>query len=441
MRLVRTISKEIVPESVFEDFLRQDPELHGRLLHTAIAAGREAGLSPAQLDALESAADAVDDRLRSLAIDAGKVRRDSALGAPRYIRYHLNEDRAITGLDLQGRFLPLIEEFFDIGDRDRLQELGPGIPPTGMAHLVVPPGLLGLKTEAALPEYGATLRLTGETATLRIPAAEVAEVQVEVTNNSPCAWYLPSGSRSNFGVSYHLLSADNRMRVWDQERTYLLATRWNCISFIEPSRTLTCSVRIAAPRRPGWYQVQFDLVHENVTWFSAHGNVFPTIELEVIGEQAERCYAIAGREIVYERVGEETAIIDTIRGTYYTVKGYGSLIWHAIADGHDPAGIIAAFAAADMIGAKDADVVQFLESLLREQLIVPSECSDRVMRGEFSVTSSHGTQPPVLTRHAGAPELLKMHPVRDASEESGWPYPPEADGQTGQSTDATGLAR
>jgi hypothetical protein len=196
------------------------------------------------------------------------------------------------------------------------------------------------------------------------------------------------------------------------------------VSFIEPSQVLTCNLKIVAPSEPGRYIVQLDLVQESVRWFAQEVHQFPRIDLEVLPNERLDYYAVNGPGIVHESMDDETVIINTRKGAYYTAKGYASLIWNAIVDGYGESRIISAFAAAAIFPPDEKVVERFIDSLVAERLITPSETGETGRRGDFRVDGRSGTPAPVLTRHPEPRELLAMDPVRGANKQAGWPHPP-----------------
>ncbi len=94
---------------------------------------------------------------------------------------------------------------------------------------------------------------------------------VEVSNVSKEAF--PSGERV-FGLSYHLLSADAKLLQHDNDRSYLPAA-------LQPGGKVTIQLPIQIPRAKGLYQLELDLVWEQVMWFKDVGNPAPIVELEV----------------------------------------------------------------------------------------------------------------------------------------------------------------
>ncbi len=89
------------------------------------------------------------------------------------------------------------------------------------------------------------------------PGGEVTRSLV-VRNDGSVPW---PGGRS-FALSYHWFRRDGTLVEWDGARTTIERP-------LEPGATEAVEARVHAPDRPGLYRLQWDLVEENVTWFSA----------------------------------------------------------------------------------------------------------------------------------------------------------------------------
>jgi hypothetical protein len=430
LNLVRGISKETIPETVLENILENDREFYRHLLKLAIAEGQTDDLIKAKLDEIEAVLSPADKCSQPLASDRVNLSAGANLsganlsGAPRRIRYFLDENKAIKGLLLKWRHLPLLAELFDVSDRQVLDDLAANHPTQGRGYLAVPPGLLATKLKPTLQTYGARIAVVDAPPSLVLLAGQTKVVTVEVENNTACCWPVVEGSPAEFGLTYHLLSEDGKVLIWDTPRSYFCNPRTSHVSFIEPSQVLTCKLKVVAPSEPGRYIVQLDLGQEGVRWFAQEPNQFPRIDLEVRPNERLDYYAVNGPGIVHENMDDETVIINTYKGAYYTANGYASLIWNAIVDGYGESTIISAFAAAAIFPTDEKVVERFIESLVAEQLIAPSETGETMRRGDLRIDARFGALVPVLTRYPEPRKLIAMDPVRGASKQAGWPHPP-----------------
>jgi len=432
LNLVRGISREVVPDALLQELLDRDPEFREDLLKAAAAAGGEYESRKTGSANIEVAGPCGKPGLQSVDGEFPRVGSD-AMGLPGQIRYYLDGDNVIRGLFLQWRYLRLIAGLFEVNDRRKLDDLIVDNSLPGGGYLGVPPGVLSVRADSMLTTYSARLALVNSPANLVVAPGEMVDITVEVENDSTCCWFVFAGSESVFGLSYHLLTEDGVMMVWDTSRAYLAIPRRNHVAFIEPSQILTCQLKVVAPLTPGRYVAQLDIVQELVTWFSQKGVQFPKINLEVTASTFSGCYAPRGPDIAHEIVEDKAVFLDARTGAYYSTEGYGALIWKGLMDGYDASRIIRAFAASNIFPSEERVVEQFIHALLAEKIIRALETAAKGPEGDFSVDPKFGTQHPVLTRHGEPGELIRMHPVRDTSARAGWPDRRSESGGSGES--------
>jgi peptidoglycan hydrolase-like amidase len=101
-------------------------------------------------------------------------------------------------------------------------------------------------------------------ATYRLP--------ITVTNTGLTRW--PAGGDRPVRLSYHWLDAAGRLVVWDGARTDLPRD-------LAPGESIALSALVVAPAQPGAYLLQWDLLQENVAWFSTRGVPAPTLPVQV----------------------------------------------------------------------------------------------------------------------------------------------------------------
>jgi len=424
---IRGLATEIIPEALLQSLLSDDPEFYRAFLSEAISEGRTHALSGAKKVEIESVLHGGGGASPNMGNGGAYDAAANAPDAVRHVRYFLNEDLAIDGLFLQWRNLRFVAELFEVRDLEVLHEIVAGCPSSGEGYVKISPGLLSTKLKPRLSTYCGRVVVVEAPERLVLKPGETSEIGVEVENNSPYCWPVCAESGALFGVAYHLVSEDGKIFAWNTPSSYFVKPRANYVAFIEPSQMLNCKLKITAPRKPGRYFVQLDLVHEQLQWFSERGVQFPRFEMEVIGHRPFDQYTVSGSHVVHETIDDETFIVDTAMGTYYTANGYASMIWNAILDGHGAARIISAAAAAGIFLEEDKVVRQFIGSLLAEQLIVPLKTGGTEPRSDPIIEKVFGWDAiPVLTRFPEPRERAAVVPVRGARAQESWPHPPAA---------------
>lgn len=95
-----------------------------------------------------------------------------------------------------------------------------------------------------------------------IKAGAFYPVEVCFENNGSQGW----STENQFPVflAYHWLTDSGRTILWDSERTRLAYTLY-------PGQKLCRKLMVQSPEKPGEYELQFDLVREDLAWFSEQG--------------------------------------------------------------------------------------------------------------------------------------------------------------------------
>jgi hypothetical protein len=109
-----------------------------------------------------------------------------------------------------------------------------------------------------------------------LSAREVVTVPVTIVNSGQMTW--PSGGVLPINVSYHWMSASQDVYlVFEGIRTPLPRD-------VAPGETLSVNAIVQAPPKPGDYRLQWDLVHENVTWFAGKDGMQEEVRAYHVGE-------------------------------------------------------------------------------------------------------------------------------------------------------------
>jgi hypothetical protein len=122
-----------------------------------------------------------------------------------------------------------------------------------------------------LGQLGARATFAPECKEIRAQCDETVTLSVVVANTS--AEIFPSGERI-FGLSYHLLSTSGEVLRHDNARAWFTTP-------MRPGDTQTVALVVATPPVPGDYQIEIDLVWEQVMWFKDVGNPPALVKLAV----------------------------------------------------------------------------------------------------------------------------------------------------------------
>lgn len=140
----------------------------------------------------------------------------------------------------------------------------------GVLLVVNPLAGLRLKSESEVGWYQATYRAPPEASA---QAGDWLAVSVEVANAGVRAWVV--GGPQPFVLSYHIRQHDGRLIEYDGVRTPLPHR-------VAPGERLSLQAVVRAPDATGEYLLEWDMLQEDVTWFSAKGNASAATRLTVV---------------------------------------------------------------------------------------------------------------------------------------------------------------
>lgn len=128
-------------------------------------------------------------------------------------------------------------------------------------------------------------------------------------------------------------------------------------------------------------------------------------------------YEARDAEIVWERMGDESLLIDLRVGVYYSFrKGYSALL-DALMEGWEQTEILEKANSSEQVKAALDSMVAFL---LKENLVV--EAPERqVNPHELALNSMEF---PEIERFDDLQEIFEMDPIHDGDLERGWPVAP-----------------
>jgi hypothetical protein len=131
-------------------------------------------------------------------------------------------------------------------------------------------------------------RYTLPAGTARLATGGTAELPVTVENTGTLAW--PHAGQDAVALSYHWERSDAHGSHLDFE-----GRRTPLPRDVAPGDRLALAGRVKAPDEPGRYRLRWDLVRENVTWFSNGGT--PTGD-ETVDVAGQRPAAAHGKPLV-----------------------------------------------------------------------------------------------------------------------------------------------
>lgn len=143
----------------------------------------------------------------------------------------------------------------------------------GVAYFNVPERCVTAEELPAVA-YRASVTLLGEIPTLA--PSQITEIKLKVRNDSAVPWPATAQVR----VGNHWLSADGEVIVSDDGRSTIEHA-------LSAGSELEMDLEIVAPSFSGEYQLEVDLVQEQITWFAGRGSIPLRVPTAVIGAGRE----------------------------------------------------------------------------------------------------------------------------------------------------------
>jgi hypothetical protein len=134
-------------------------------------------------------------------------------------------------------------------------------------------------------------------------------------------------------------------------------------------------------------------------------------------------FRVNSPQIIWETVEEEVLLIDLGTGNYYSLRGSGAVIWHAVEQGAPVSEIVALLERA-YGGDNELEVAltRFLEEIVAEGLVVPMAADGEATTAvEETIVSGAPFETPLLEKYTDMQELVLLDPVHDFEQAEGWP--------------------
>jgi hypothetical protein len=134
-------------------------------------------------------------------------------------------------------------------------------------------------------------------------------------------------------------------------------------------------------------------------------------------------FQVNSPRIIWEEVDGEVLCIDLGNGNYYSLRGTGAVIWHAVEQGARVSEI-AALLERTYEGENEFAIAltRFLDEIVAEELVIPMPADGQATTAlTETVVSGAPFETPVLEKYTDMQELVLLDPVHDFQEAEGWP--------------------
>jgi hypothetical protein len=134
-------------------------------------------------------------------------------------------------------------------------------------------------TPGPLPEGGFKAQITLPDPPAKLHAGEKATIQVRVKNASDVMWWARGGATNTRDDNKFYIAAGDRWLKPDGSLVTDMDGRYGISKDLKPGEETEVPLLVTAPKEPGDYLLEVDLVQEQVAWFSEKGS--PTARTKV----------------------------------------------------------------------------------------------------------------------------------------------------------------
>jgi hypothetical protein len=157
---------------------------------------------------------------------------------------------------------------------------GGGEQPTGGGGAAQPAAEM---TPAALPDNGFKAQITLPDPPAKLRAGQQERIQVKVKNASDVIWYARGAPINTSSSNKFYIAAGNRwLKADDNSLVTDMDGRHGIPRDLQPGEEGEVLLLITAPKDPGDYLLEVDLVQEQVGWFSDKGSPTAKAKISVV---------------------------------------------------------------------------------------------------------------------------------------------------------------
>ena len=138
------------------------------------------------------------------------------------------------------------------------------------------------RTPGPLPDGGFKAQLSLPDAPAKLRAGQKETVQVHVKNDSSVFWWSRGGEVNERNDNWFYIAAGNRWLKPDGALVTDMDGRHGIPKDLKPGEETDLPLTVTAPKEPGDYLLEVDLVQEQVSWFSEKGSPTTRTKITVV---------------------------------------------------------------------------------------------------------------------------------------------------------------
>jgi hypothetical protein len=137
------------------------------------------------------------------------------------------------------------------------------------------------KTAGPLPERGFKAQLTLSDPPLKLRTGEQKNILVKIRNASDVIWWQRGGETNDRADNQFYIAVGNHWLGQDGKPLPNLEGHNGIPKDIKPGEEVEAPLLITAPKAPGDYTLEVDLVQEGVAWFHDKGSPTTSVKVRV----------------------------------------------------------------------------------------------------------------------------------------------------------------
>jgi hypothetical protein len=130
-----------------------------------------------------------------------------------------------------------------------------------------------------LPERGFKAQITLPDPPTKLRTGQKETITVKVKNTSDVTWWQRGGETNDRPDNQFYIAVGNRWLDKDGKRTTEMEGHNGIPKDLKPGEETDVALLITAPKQPGEYTIELDMVQEGVSWFGDKGS--PTTKAKV----------------------------------------------------------------------------------------------------------------------------------------------------------------
>jgi hypothetical protein len=138
------------------------------------------------------------------------------------------------------------------------------------------------KTPGPLPEGAFKAQITLPDAPAKLRAGQKETIQVNIKNASDVFWWSRGGETNERNDNWFYIAAGNRWLKPDGSLVTNMDGRYGIGKDLKPGEETEVPLVVTAPKEPGDYLLEVDLVQEQVAWFSDKGSTTAKAKVTVV---------------------------------------------------------------------------------------------------------------------------------------------------------------